>query len=199
MLEQYRKNVRQGILFGVMIILLGIGLKGGGIVSIAVLAAGFLAWLWGWWSLAKAKGQRRIAGISILISLLTFIYVLILTLFADSDFYEHTLIGKATPPIGLAGFFSIFIIAFLPDKNKINTTQIKGKKKLSAAILLFLIWLIMTIAFTILGISNSKEPVSTDIIVALGGSSLCLFPIILVTMIVKHFLSPGKNKKKNPD
>jgi len=123
MLEKYRKSVRQGILFGIMIILLGFGLKGGGDFALVVIAGGILTWGWGWWSLAKAKGQRVIGGIIVLICLLICISRLVLMKFASSDFLKHTEIGKASPIIALVGLFIVLLIISLPDKHKNNTSE----------------------------------------------------------------------------
>jgi len=110
MLEKYRTGIRQGILFGIMLMLLAFGLKGADKVAIIVMLAGLLTWYWGWWSLARAKGQKRIGG-----GIISFSFTMMLL---AGIFALLKLIKEYRGIIALVGFLVVLVIVFLPDKHK---------------------------------------------------------------------------------
>lgn len=120
MLAKYRTHIRQGILFGILAVLFGFGFKDGGRKEICLIfLAGLLMWTWGWWSLAKAKGQKLIGGWLVLLNFLICLSFLAITFFwGRIDVDKYPVWGKVSNVILLLSPLCVLALLFLPDKYK---------------------------------------------------------------------------------
>lgn len=118
MLEKYRTKARQGIIFGLMIILLGFGAKGSGYVGLFIILAGILLWSRGWWFLAKGKGYQKVGVWLVLSNLLIILFFFIPIVWRKLDIIEHPFWGLFYLVILLVSSVSLITLLFLPDRHK---------------------------------------------------------------------------------